>query len=242
MPKGQDYSIKEKQIFFRVIDFVEREKAGPTIPLHNTTGRLLAMLGIGQNSLFKLKKELADQCQKQQDEQEKQQFLRSRRRTTFNNELARLLRKRCWSTVSYNMSSAVPAPLPLYKKDNSGRPALHLSKLAEYTIRYHFHLLLMSSQTHVCYRPLGTPFLSEENISYSRKVLSHIHDEHPDFPIPSETTLWRHKKRLGFCYKQTRKMTAPLDSVSFIAQRSVYFLCLDDLRTLRTFIYYHDET
>ena len=43
MPKGHDYSIKEKQIFFRVIDFVEKEKAGPTIPLHNATGRLLAI-------------------------------------------------------------------------------------------------------------------------------------------------------------------------------------------------------
>ena len=65
MPKGQDYSIKEKQIFFHVIDFVEKEKAGPTILLHNTTGRLLAILGIGKNSLFRLEKELADQRQKQ---------------------------------------------------------------------------------------------------------------------------------------------------------------------------------
>ena len=118
MPKGQHYSIKEKQIFFRVIDFVEKEKAGSTIPLHNTTGRLLAMLDIGKNSLFRLKKELADQRQKQQDEQEKQQFTRSRRRTTFNNESARLHRKRRWSTASCNTSSAVPAPLPSYKKDN----------------------------------------------------------------------------------------------------------------------------
>ena len=169
MPKGQDYSIKEKQIFFRVIDFVEKEKAGPTIPLHNTTGRLLAMLGIGENSLLRLKKELADQRQNQQDEQEKQQFIRSRRRTAFNNEPARLHRKRCWSIASYNTSSAVPAPLPSYKKDNFGRPAMHLSKLAEDTIRYHFHLLLVSSQTLACYQPLGTSFLGEENISYTRK-------------------------------------------------------------------------
>ena len=158
MPKGQDYSIKEKQIFFRVIDFVEKEKAGSTTSLHNTTGRLLAMLGTGETSLFRLKKELADQRQKQQDEQEKQQFIRSRHRPTFNNELAQLHRKCQWSTASYNTSSAVPAPLPSYKKDNSGRSAIHLSKLAKDTIRYHFHLLLMSSQTLVCYQPLGTPF------------------------------------------------------------------------------------
>ena len=61
MPKGQDFSIKEKQMFFRVIDFVEKKKAGLPIPLHNTTGPLLAMLGIGENSLFRLTKELADQ-------------------------------------------------------------------------------------------------------------------------------------------------------------------------------------
>ena len=65
MPKGHHYSIKEKQIFSRLIDFVEKEKAGLTIPPHNTTGRLLAMLGAGENSLFRLKKELADQRQKQ---------------------------------------------------------------------------------------------------------------------------------------------------------------------------------
>ena len=169
MPKGQDYSIKEKQIFFRVIDFVEKEKAVLTISLHNTTGRLLAMLGAGENSLFRLKKELADQRQKQQDEQERQQFIRSRRRTTFNNEPARLHHKRRWSIASYNTSSAVPAPLPSYKKDNSGRLAMYLSKLADDAIRYHFHLLLVTSQTLVCYQPLGTPLLGEANISYSRK-------------------------------------------------------------------------
>ena len=73
-------------------------------------------------------------------------------------------------------------------------------------------------------------------------MLSHIHDERPDFPIRSEMTRLRHMKRLGFCYKQTSKATEPLDSVSFIAQRSAYFRYLDDLRTLGAFIYYHDET
>ena len=60
------------------------------------------MLGIGENSLFRLKKELVDQREKQQYEQEKQQFMRSRRRTTFNNESARLHDKRHLSTASYN--------------------------------------------------------------------------------------------------------------------------------------------
>ena len=73
-------------------------------------------------------------------------------------------------------------------------------------------------------------------------MLSHIHHEHPDFPIRLETTLWRHMKRLGFWYKQTSKETASLDSVSFIVQCSAYFRYLDDLRTPGAFIYYHDET
>ena len=46
---------------------------------------------------------------------------------------------------------------------------MHLSKLADDTIRYHFHLLLVTNQTLVCYQPLGTPVLGEANISYSRK-------------------------------------------------------------------------
>jgi hypothetical protein len=95
MPKGEDYSIKEKQIMFRVIEFVEREKTGAIIPLYNTSNRLLAMLGISESSLFKLKKEIVDQRQKEQDEQEKQQQLvRTRRQTTSSVESSRSHRKR----------------------------------------------------------------------------------------------------------------------------------------------------
>jgi hypothetical protein len=96
MPKGEDYSIKEKQIMFRVIEFVEREKTGAIIPLYNTSNRLLAMLGISESSLFKLKKEIVDQRQKEQDEQEKQQqqLVRTRRQTTSSVESSRSHRKR----------------------------------------------------------------------------------------------------------------------------------------------------
>jgi hypothetical protein len=98
MPKGEDYSIKGKQIMFRVIEFVEREKTGAIIPLYNTSNRLLAMLGISESSLFKLKKEIVDQRQKEQDEQEKQQqqqqLVRTRRQTTSSVESSRSHRKR----------------------------------------------------------------------------------------------------------------------------------------------------
>ena len=49
-------------------------------------------------------------------------------------------------------------------------------------------------------------------------------------------------KRLGFVYKQTKKIPVPLDSLSFVAQRAAYFRRLNDLRTSGAFIYYHDET
>ena len=65
---------------------------------------------------------------------------------------------------------------------------------------------------------------------------------HPDFPIKSETTLWRQMRRLGFGYKQTHKVVVPLDSTSFIAQRAGYFRRLDNLRNDNAVVYYHDET
>lgn len=75
-----------------------------------------------------------------------------------------------------------------------------------------------------------------------RNLLASLMMEHPDFPIASETTLWRQMKRLGFSYKQTNKVAIPLDSLSFVAQRAVYFRRLDDLRGSGASIYYHDET
>ncbi len=62
--------MKEKQISFRVIDFVEKEKTDPVIPLDNTNARLPAMLGISKRSLSRFKKEIVDQRQKKQEEQE----------------------------------------------------------------------------------------------------------------------------------------------------------------------------
>lgn len=168
MPKGEDYSIKEKLIMFRVIEFVEREKTGAIIPLYNTANRLLAMLGISEGSLLNLKKEIVDQRQKEQDEQEKQQQLvRTRRRTTSSTESSRSHRKRRWSTISQELPIAVPTPIPSKKQGNSGRPKIRLSELAEDTIRYHFHLLLVSSLTAICSQQIISLLLGRENISHS---------------------------------------------------------------------------
>ena len=45
MPTGCEYSQKEKQLIFNVINFVGSEKDGWKIPLYNVNERLEAMLG-----------------------------------------------------------------------------------------------------------------------------------------------------------------------------------------------------
>ena len=67
MSKGEEFSIKLKMIFFRVIDFVEREIDGMTIPLHKMTARLIEMLGVKEASIDRLKNELAEQQQEQKN-------------------------------------------------------------------------------------------------------------------------------------------------------------------------------
>jgi hypothetical protein len=76
----------------------------------------------------------------------------------------------------------------------------------------------------------------------SAKLLSRLLADDATFPIHSKTTLWRWMKRIGFEYKRTSKISIPLDSVSFMAQRANYFRRLDEIRSNGTFIYYHDET
>lgn len=152
---------------FRVIEFVEKEKTGAIIPLYNTSNRLLVMLGISESLLFKLKKEIVDQRQKEQDEQQQQQLVRTRRQTTSSVESSRSHRKRRWSTISQELPSAIPTPLPSKKAGSSGRPKIRLSELAEDTIRYHFHLLLVSSLASMCYQQIISLLLGRKNISHS---------------------------------------------------------------------------
>ena len=170
MPKEVDYSINQKQIMFRVIEFVEREKTGAVIPLHNTTGRVLAMLAISESSLFRVKKEIVDQRQKELDEPVTQEPISSRRRTISSTHQSHSHRKRRWSAVSYDSASTITTPLPSKKEGNSGQTAVCLSELAEDTIRYHFHLLLVSSrQTPTYYQQLSSLILGRESISHSHE-------------------------------------------------------------------------
>ena len=134
--------------------------------------------------------------------------------------------KRRWSSVALTDTiSTIPFQVLPRKTRNSGRSPLVLTEMAEDTIRYHFHLILAAKRY---------PAIIN--------LLSSIHNEHSNFPIQSQTTLWRHVKRLGFSYKQTTKVPIPLDSVSFVAQSAAYFRRLDELREANAHLYYYDET
>ena len=49
-------------------------------------------------------------------------------------------------------------------------------------------------------------------------------------------------KQLGFEYKRISKVSTPVDSVSFMAQRAKYFAKHDEVRSNGSLIFYHDET
>ena len=76
----------------------------------------------------------------------------------------------------------------------------------------------------------------------TEKLLRNLQENDSTFHFQSKTSLWRWMKLLGFEYKRTSKITIPLDSVSFMAQRAKYFAKLDEVRSNGSIIYYHDET
>jgi hypothetical protein len=60
MPTGCEYSQKEKQLIFNVINFLESEKNGWKISLYNVNERLEAMLRIPVRSVERLKSEFRE--------------------------------------------------------------------------------------------------------------------------------------------------------------------------------------
>ena len=58
MTKSQEYSVEVTAIYFWRIDFIERERNGPMIPLSLTTVRSQATLGISEKPLFNLNVEI----------------------------------------------------------------------------------------------------------------------------------------------------------------------------------------
>ena len=132
----------------------------------------MKMLGIEEASINRLKKELAEQRQEQEEKLE-EAVDRPRTRTQSAAVPSRSHRKRRWSSVALTDTiSTIQFPIPPRKTGNWGRPPFVLTEMAEDTIRYHFHLILAEKR-----------YLTVSNLPSS------IHDEHPNFPIQSQITL-----------------------------------------------------
>ena len=71
MPSGWEYSQKEKQLILNVMNFVESEKRGPVIPLHNVNERLKEMLGISMSSVEKMKRAVREEKERLDEERRK---------------------------------------------------------------------------------------------------------------------------------------------------------------------------
>ncbi|CAF3021399.1 unnamed protein product [Rotaria sp. Silwood2] len=217
MPQGTYISLELKKAFFRVITFVENEKHGAQIPLNNCNARLVAMLGISEASLLRLKKEMrTSQVAKEEIQPHRLRSLskagrRSRRKARSSSSGLALIRD--------------AAPEPQSPKQRPGRVPVRLSEEADSEIRYQFQLLL-----------------SEKIYPTTTNLLQRLHAAHHDFPIRSKTTLRRNLYRIGFSYKSTKNIKIPLDHVSFVAQRAIYYRKIDELRAADSLIFYHDES
>ena len=220
MPRGIHFSYECKEIFFRVIEFIENEKNGPCIPMNNTTARITSILGISESSLFNLKKEMMAARELRETEEDKGPRLRSSLQILSKETSHKKQSVSTWSK-SYEKNPIRPKS----PKHISGRSPVYLSEEADDEIRFQFHLLLAEK----IYPTLDI-------------LLDRLQASHTDFPVHSRTSLNRHMHRLGFSYKMTNKIKVALDDISFVAQRAFYFRKLDELRECDALIMFHDET
>jgi len=249
MASGHEYSTALKEVFFRVITFVEAEKNGPQIPLYKTTQRIQTMLGISERSVFNLKQEMKNIKDKEEAERQKKEEEETKKKEEtiqMQQNVMMRLRPRSSTTESsissppdqisvdtspsashrkQHWETSVPKPHPPMKQGHSGRSPLILSEQAQDAIRYQFHLMI-----------------TEKVYPTTKTLLARLLAEYNDFPVRSVTTLWRQMRQLGFSYKSTTKSSVLLDGVSFVAHRASYFRRLDELRASGARIYYHDET
>lgn len=224
MPHGVHFTPEIKEIFFRVIHFVESEKNGPQIPMNNSTGRIIAMLGVSESSLINLKKEMKTIRETREAEEKKEEEKRSRLRSSLQTQPTNVSHKK--KTVStWAMPSEIERLPPKNVPKVIGRPSVMLSEEADDEIRFQFHLLL-----------------AEKIYPTVSVLLERLLAAHSDFPILSQTSLRRHMHRLGFSYRKTSKVKVALDDNTFVAQRAFYFRKLTDLRQSGALIMYHDET
>jgi len=121
MPRGENFGSDVKQLMFRIIKFVESEKEGSVIPLHNTTARLEMILGVSRATVFRLKNEMHsledDEAQVDEDR------IQLRQRTVSE---ASVLPK--GSRRKRTFSVDLPVASAPRKKGNSGRKAIQLTE------------------------------------------------------------------------------------------------------------------
>jgi hypothetical protein len=167
MPTGEEFSVEQKTLIFRVIEFVESERNGLKIPLTSTSARVMALLGISYSSVHRLKKEVKDLRQEQtmesttEDEEfvPEESIIRTRAHSaSVFAPTGRRKTKKTWSArkIASVVSTDVPMPIAPKKKGNVGRRQVVLSEAGEDAIRYHFHLILVrtTSDTYVILRSL----------------------------------------------------------------------------------------
>ena len=154
MPIGKEFSIEEKILIFRVIEFVESERNGLQIPLTSTSARVMALLGISYSSVYRLKKELEELRQQtavedgRKDEAMNIEGSTIRTRAQTSSVVAptgHRKAKKTWSVkeIASGAATEVPKPTAPKKKENVGRRQVALRENAEDAIRYHFHLILV---------------------------------------------------------------------------------------------------
>jgi chromosome condensin MukBEF complex kleisin-like MukF subunit len=130
MPKSYEFSQDMKEIFFNVIQFVEKEKFGPVIPLFNVNERLSSMLAISMRSVERLKSEMKeiehDMMEKKRKMDEEKEELENQKLQVLGR--LRNLRSRSSSSSSTSsvittnaMAISVPVPRSPHKLSNSGR-------------------------------------------------------------------------------------------------------------------------
>ncbi|CAF4559721.1 unnamed protein product [Didymodactylos carnosus] len=218
MPKGKEFSKDEKTLIFRVIEFVESERSGNEFPLNNATQRLVTVLGISESAVEKLRKELKDVKSEMQqtsevkeNDDEVNEALRSRLRTTSAPVVPKSGRKAKRQYSASVLLEQLPAPVSPKKKRHSGRHKIVLSELCEDTIRLEFHEML-----------------EDKEYPTVEKLFRRLSEKYEKFPVKSATSLWRVMKRLGFAHKKTSEIKVPLDALSFVGAK--YFRKLKQLR------------
>lgn len=127
---------------FNVISFVESEKRGSVIPLHNVNERLKAMLGISMSSVEKVKREFREERERLDEERRKIEQEEERKRKK-EEELVLRLRHRSSSRGERRFSPIarrlveqnIPTAREPSKAGQSGRSPIVLSEQQQDHIR-----------------------------------------------------------------------------------------------------------